>query len=83
MVNHIFSTVEVKIIGQIIVLSSTRSIKANCMTNLKMNKKKRMMMVTRLRSNRWPYIKSMVTQTNKTVTMSATNKKQSNQIIFI
>ena len=83
MVNQIVSNVEVNIIGQIIVLSSIRSSKGNCIPNIKMNKQKNKIMATIFLSHRWPYIKSMVTQINKAVTIRATNEKHSNQIIFI
>ena len=82
MVNHIVSTVEVKIIGQIIFLNSTRSSKGNCMPNLKTKNQKKNLTVTRLCWHRWPYIKSMMNQMKKTATMSVTNAKQSTHIIF-
>ena len=54
------------------------------MPNLKMkNKNKKKKIVTILRSHRWPYIKSMVTQMKKMDTVSAKNAKHSTQIIFI
>ena len=49
MANRIISNVEVKTIGQTIVLNSARSSKVNFTPNLKIKNQKKKMMVTRLR----------------------------------
>ena len=75
MANRIISNVEVKTIGQTIVLNSARSSKVNCTPNLKMKNQKKNTMVTRLSSHKKPYIKSIATQIKKTVMMSTANAK--------
>ena len=83
MVNHIVYNVEVKIIGQIFLMVSTKISKGKCTPNLKVRKENKKSIVTRLRSYSFPYIKSTVTQIKNMAMMIVSNTKHLNQIIYI